>query len=1113
MPGFTVGTYDVGADNRENLLAAINAQNAAEGKPTNYTLAEYGFTDPERVTIPTPMYNTKIKLGPLAATGMIGFKTIYYNRIHASEIGPMKLTWQNEQYLTEMLPRLSQKYGISLQVDDVYEQIIVPPVAPETEVSITLNFKDKSVAYYGGTQIILGTNDPALEFELPESLPFKSDLVFYVNNFKRTKNDQNYLESSVLSIASDRMRSRTMNVTNVDATPYVAMVKNTYNDVQRVKLQQYLPFVFTWMVGEAKTIRGVNIYGDVVEINETSNLIVKKNSLVNMNPLDKTELELARTKIMVREGCQDKDGAVYLLVGDPVNNKAVLKKSNDYGDTWADVPLTITNMATFNYANWDGVIIHDMMVQGKKLSVLVTNPNTYGTHPTKRPDGPAVEEYDLVAGTSDYFPINPEFVTNTAFKLKFDNKSLLRFVSPEAPTDILDVVAVAKTAVSLEQVVVYCHREPALEFTAEIMGSQFLNYAIIGLAAYSKPLAKDPAGKFVSVELMTIVPAAKQNDFFLIETNKRGLTTPMAYGVVTMSGIRKGTQLGGWEESFIDLGGGSQPTMVTVSEKGKRNHYFFSGGNGIYNVKFDESSPNEFVPSLQRVFDAGAHPGFNLECDIGNGTYLTPSVTENLSMPAVYHDFPDEESLKLPIGFSFLGRHKVTNEEIWLTAPATGDPLQERLFGAEYKHLGAIPVAVFGDKDSNIYVWTKQQGIYKSSDSGNSWTDASQTFSYFESKLYIGGAEVELMAKDFLEASLLNKVLYAIVNPKRDVEIFELATNNPAYQLKLDDKVVYRVDFEDPSVVAPFNSNYMTTALNSTSNFSPRKLIGWDTDSTNNIRAAAHYIEAGADETINQLDIPDSILADVFETYSDVGFLDRKLVALAFNNATGFDLYTVKNDDTIERTGLKFANTPKFGNFIPKGIVPLWDGSDDAISYTPVMVTSDTKEVLVLERDGIAGGPLTVNLIAFTVPDDTNKPIKWVPMFTSNRTDVYAYQEGNGLFKVEYTWDGAANKSKIDLVKAFDTATLNIDTIHSGAEIGVANKFPYDESVIGPWPARDTVLGDGCDGFDKRQKLADGWGGYYWKIIEKNSESCGYIKPVPDNLGFGGGNFNVQVGP
>lgn len=1109
MPGFTVGTYDVGADNRENLLAAVNAQNAAEGNPTNYTLDEFRFTDPKRVTIPTPKYNTAIKLGPLAATGMIGFKTIYYNRIHASEIGPLKITWQNEQYLTEMLPRLSEKYGISLQVDDVYEQIIVPPVAPETEVSVTLNFKETSVAYYGGTQIILGTNDPALEFELPENLPFKSDLVFYVNNFVPTKNDQHYLESSVLSIASDRMRSRTMNVSNVDATPYVAMVKNTYDAAQRAKLQQYLPFVFTWMVNESKTIRGVNIYGDVVEINETSNLIVKKNTLVNINPLDKTELDLARSKIMVREGCQDKDGAVYLIVGDPANNKAVLKKSNDWGDTWVDVPLTVTNRAAFNYANWDTVIIHDMMVQGTKLSVLVTNPNTYGTHPTKRPDGPAVEEYNLVDGTSDYFPINPEFVTNTKFKLKFDNKSQMRFVSPEAPTDILDVVAVTKSSVSLETVVVYCHREPTLEFTAEIMGSRYINYGITGIAAYSKPLEKDPAGKFVSVELMTIVPAAKQNDFFLIETNKRGLNTPMAYGVVTLSGIRKGTQLGGWSENFVDLGGGSQPAMVTVSEKGKRNHYFFSGGNGIYNVKFEESSPNVYVPTLQRIFDAGSHPGFNLECDIGNGTYLTPSVKENLQMPAVYHDFPDEESLKLPIGFSFMARHKVTNEEIWLTAPAMGDPLQERLFGGEYKHLGDMPVAVFGDKDSNVYVWTKQQGIYKSSDSGNSWTDASQTFSYFESKLYIGGSEVELKAADFLEASLLDKILYAIVNPKRTLEIFELATNNPTYQLQLDDKVVYRVNFEDPAVAEPFNSNYMTTALNSTSNFSPRKLIGWDTDSANNIRAAAQYVEAGADETLNQLEIPDAILPDIFETYSDAGFLKRKLVALGFGAATGYNLYTVKEDDTVERTGLKFATTPQFGNFVPKNIVPLWDGNDDAISYTPIIVTSEGKEVLVLERDGIAGGAMTVNLAAFTLDGDTNKPVKWIPMFSSNRTDMYVFQEDNGLFRVQYVWDGATSKSKIEMVKMFDTAALNIAAVYSGAEIGLENKFPYDESVIGPWPARDTVLGEGCDGYDKRQKLADGFGGYYWKVIEKNSETCGYVKPVPDNLGYGGGNFNI----
>mgnify|MGYP003610416955 FL=1 len=72
MPGFTIGTYDYGASNKQNLIVAINAANN-----TNYTLDEFDFTDPERVTIPNPTYNSKIRLGPKAATGMIGFKVIY----------------------------------------------------------------------------------------------------------------------------------------------------------------------------------------------------------------------------------------------------------------------------------------------------------------------------------------------------------------------------------------------------------------------------------------------------------------------------------------------------------------------------------------------------------------------------------------------------------------------------------------------------------------------------------------------------------------------------------------------------------------------------------------------------------------------------------------------------------------------------------------------------------------------------------------------------------------------------------------------------------------------------------------------------------------------------
>lgn len=157
MPVFTVGTYDVGADNKLNLLASINAQNG-----TTYSIDDFGFTDPVRVALANPLYNTSIKLGPKAATGMIGFKTIYYNRIHVDDIGPLEIEWQNEAYLTEMLTRLSEKYGIALTTDDVYEKVITPPVAPATKVIINLDFKDNSVAYYGGVAIVPGPNDPSV---------------------------------------------------------------------------------------------------------------------------------------------------------------------------------------------------------------------------------------------------------------------------------------------------------------------------------------------------------------------------------------------------------------------------------------------------------------------------------------------------------------------------------------------------------------------------------------------------------------------------------------------------------------------------------------------------------------------------------------------------------------------------------------------------------------------------------------------------------------------------------------------------------------------------------------------------------------------------------------
>ena len=1104
MPGFTVGTYDYGANNKQNLLAAINAENG-----TDYTLDGYDFTEPKRITIPNSQYNTSIKLGPRAATGKIGFKTIYYNRIHATELGPLKITWQNEVFLTELLPRLSEKYGISLTVDDLYEQRIVPPVLPETEVSLTLNFKETSVAYYGGTFIVLGAVDPAIEFEIPQTLPFKNDLIFYVNSFVKTNDGRNYLESSVLSVASDKLRSRTINVTATEANSWLSIVKNTYDNDSRNKLEQYLPFVFSWTFGDTMIVRGVNIYGEVIEVNETSNSVEKKANLFTLDVLNTSALENARTKILVREGTQAADGSIYLLVGDPINEKVNLFKSADFGDSFEIVDLTTTNMASFNYANWEDVVIHDFLVVGKKLSILVSSPNTYGVNPLKGSKGPAVEEFNLTTGVSDYFPINPEFVTNTNFSIVFNEKSKMRFVSTEIDESILDVVAIARTSATLEPIIVYCNRQPLMEFTTEVLGARFLDKPIYGLAAYSKPLSKTNVGKFVAVEILTMVPTNKSDDFFLIETNQRNENSYLGYGIVTISSIRKGNKLGGWNENFVDIGGGSQPVSVTVTNKGRRNHYTFSGSNGIFRVKFEETAPNVFDPTLDKVFDVGSHPGFSLECDIGNGAYVIPEVFEDATNIAIFKDLSNEESLKPPIGFSFITNNSVTDSEMWLVAVGENSALEERVFGDEYRHLGKTPMAVFTDASSNIYAWTADQGIYKSTDQGNSWTDYCSAKSYYSNEDYFGSSNIRLKALDFKALSVSNNITYAQLNPIRTLGVFNKKTVNPDYTLNLSDNVIYRLDGTKPAGGPIINTAFLTTDLNNTSAFSPRSVIGWDTDTNNNLRALAKFTEDGTAKVINQLAIPMALEASAFDVYCDVGFFDLKAIVLTRDDTAGANLYFVKNDDSIVRHGLMASVTPDFNTFDPKCILPLWDGSVQDITYTPILILSESNDVLVLERDGLGGNTITVRLLNVAIPDDNSKPIKWFSMFNSNRRDKLAFQEGNGIFKVIYAWDGATTSSQITLEKIFDTSTININNIYSGCQFNLPNVTPFSEAVIGTWPAHGTVLADDCVGFNKRNKIADGFGGYFWTTIKVNSEECGYVEPAPGGVGEGGANVNI----
>ena len=1104
MPAYTVGTYDVGGDNRLNLLAAINATNQ-----TQYDLVNFRFTDPQRVTIATPTHNTSIKIGPLASTGMVGFKTIYYNRIHANDIGPLTITWQNEQYLTELLGRLSQKYGLSIQPEDVYEQVIVPPAPGVSDVSITLNFRETSVAYYGGTEIVMGTRDPSLEFELPETMPFKNDLVFFVNDFSPSTRGRQYHKSSVVSVAADKVRIKTMSVNETGTSRLVNIVKNTFTNDERKRLESYMPFVYTWRVGDTMIIRGVNIYGDVVEINETTSSVTKLQSLVAINPNDPLDIEIARNKILVREGTQDVNGDVYIIVGNPDTNQVNIKRSTDFGTTFTNVTMDAANRASLNYANMQNTIIYDLVARNGIVHVLVKNPASYGVIPGKSAVALAVEVFDIANGTSNFFPVSTGLGKNVAVGLDFTQVMHARFVTAEEDVDTYDVVCVANTSRTKERVLTYSAREAGGEYNSEILPTKYLDHSVYGLAAWSKPLAKDPLGLFVSVELLTEVPTGTMDELFAITTNVTSLNGPLGYGVATMTCQRSGVTHTPWTESFVDIGGGSSPIFTTVTDRGLRNHYVFSGGRGIFMVEYTEDVMNGYIPRLREVVDLGSNPGFKLESDIGNGSYVTPTVEEEIQLTALYDDHPAEEQLKNPIQYSFLARNRVTDETMWLVAALNESTLSERELGAEYGNLGRVPSAVISNADSTLLAWTGYQGIYSSNDGGNTWTDFSAVRSYYSNPKFLGRALVDLKPSDFKRVVAKDQIVFAEIQPVRTTSTFNLETNTTVPVLALADRVIYRVDGGSPTGGVEIDGNYLTNPFNSTSDFSPRQVMAWDTDASNNIRALARYTDGGNVTYLNQLSILGVPEADVLHVYSDVGFLGLKAVVITHSDSEGHNLWLVKEDDTLVRHGLRFANAPVFPDFVPNGILPMWSGNVDAISYTPIVITSAGKDVLIIERDGLAGNTATVTLSSFTLAGDNAKAVQWVPMFTANRNDMLIYQEDNGVFVPEYVWDGASTTSSVVTTKLFDTAGLNLGVMYSGCQQGVDNVVPYDETTIGPWDPAGTVLGEDCQGFDRRERVSDGYGGYYWRVLETNSTTCGFVVPAPGNVGSGGGNFNI----
>lgn len=143
------------SDTSENRFRIIDALNKLNG--SNLTRRQFldNFTigDPIRAANVLPRKNTSVKITPLLESKYYGIKTVWYNRIHVSELGPILVTRTTETRIVDLLPQINERYKLLLTASDVVNSNLLIPEQTGT-FNIVLPIAPTSLMFYDGDFIV-----------------------------------------------------------------------------------------------------------------------------------------------------------------------------------------------------------------------------------------------------------------------------------------------------------------------------------------------------------------------------------------------------------------------------------------------------------------------------------------------------------------------------------------------------------------------------------------------------------------------------------------------------------------------------------------------------------------------------------------------------------------------------------------------------------------------------------------------------------------------------------------------------------------------------------------------------------------------------------------------
>ena len=1112
MTNIHLGTINGTGDGKELLLAAINRKTGR-----NYTLRDFEFGEPTTITnVPTPTHNTSIKFGPKLDSGYYGVRTIFYNRIHASDLGSIIVPYDGETRLHQLLDKINEKYGILITQDDV-EDVVMQGVVG-SQVSVPLAFKPASLIYYSSTQIQLGTNDPTGDTSL--IMPFDPKVVMFFDAGQYSvpgySDGESYEVSNVLTrtLSNDTTRyrdtllSESFNTVGRSST-YLDRINVKWGASNLTKKDKAL-IAGTWIDGSTNAMSLLTRYGDVYKLKSDASTWQFVENIFGKEDAAPLEFSTYTLRNNIRAVAQAADSTVYVVASHPGGEWKLLKQ--EVGGSWQEVAVTKNNSVLFGSTDQERLFVNDAIVNDGKLWVLITSDHIYSVTPTTK-RSPSVEVIDLVTGV-----VTVETITNiTIFGSVIENVDDIdynmdsyKFVTPPTGYPHVDVVAVGASKATQNIYAVAWRYRAGTGYAAEVLpitNSTSVDGFTFGIDKNQVDIAAEQVALSITkatldgvsvpnhylevVYINCLVPSETVTQHFVASRTK-DLQTYHKHSVLAASAVTTRMARSNWTYKTVELSGQAKPIFHIGTGPQRaigiyQSDYAWLRVGGIQNPFVERFDLSAVLMLAAGVFEKNTKA---LQFGIAKAANFVISERSDVTYKLYSLGTAQE-----PIAYSFIA--KQGSGTTWLTNNAVDGPLTKHALSPYLSMFGSVPALVAARGNDVMVISSRGYGAFISQDNGVTWKEATGDGSMYKHASgsidtgIVGSAQLKLDYTNFNEASYFQDFLVAELSWDKPVKVYNREENDVAQELVLNDNILLRTgssldkDYEQGKLYAG--------KFNLLSTNSPRKVIAWDSDVNGVIEVIGYYDQnRGGSQLPERLDYyMFGIKGQLLDFSRDVKYLNvnhwvlvvqEGVYKLHFTNA-------IAPTKTIEL----FGGAGIFSNFKPEVNFHLWDFIDDAASYCPYIFYG-AKKVLLLERLK-QDGSFDVSQHNLSIPGDNGNAFTPVRMYTANRRDYMFAQKGNGIFKLNYTWDYQAEASSVTLVKVHDlssTALRDIEPV-AGCFTGVDVRSLPMEGLIPDMLPHGTLLGSYCDGYTKVLRFADGNNNYYEERIP-NSKDCNYIE-------------------